>query len=115
LYRRCRKAFQNADGNTEFSSQYQTIKNLNYELSRQNEILQQKEGLDQIPILSDINDKLGDQKDNLHALNEERRKELDSLSKITDKTEEQFYCIRICGKLKMKLKDIEKGLFSDGG
>lgn len=72
-----------------YEKQYQIIRDLNFELSKQNEILQQKEGLDQIPILSDINDKLETQKSNLHALNEERRKELDSLSKITDRTEEQ--------------------------
>jgi hypothetical protein len=72
-----------------YEKQYQIIKNLNFELDKQNELLSQAEDLDKIPILSDINDKLKDQQDNLHALNEERRKEFDVLSKVSNRTKEQ--------------------------
>jgi TP901 family phage tail tape measure protein len=71
-----------------YQKQYQTIKNLNYELERQQEILSQTEDLDKIPILSDINDKLKEQQVNLHALNEQRRKELETLKPTDERYQE---------------------------
>jgi hypothetical protein len=71
-----------------YQSLYNTIRDLNYELDRQNEILSQKEDLDKIPILLERNDLIKKQQENLHALNEERRKELSKLPVTSDRYQE---------------------------
>jgi hypothetical protein len=71
-----------------YEKQYQTIKNLNYELDRQNEILSQKEDLDKIPILTERNKLLDQQKKNLNDINNARREELAKLKPTSDRYQE---------------------------
>jgi hypothetical protein len=71
-----------------YKSLYQTVKNLNYELDRQNEILSQTKDSDQIPILTERNKKLEQQKKNLQALNDARREELATLKPTSERYQE---------------------------
>jgi myosin heavy subunit len=71
-----------------YQSLYNIIRDLNYELSRQNEILSQTEDSDQIPILSKRNELLEQQKKNLHDINEARREELAKLKPTSDRYQE---------------------------
>jgi TP901 family phage tail tape measure protein len=71
-----------------YQSQYNTIRDLNFELDRQNEILSQKEDLDKIPILLEKNKLLKKQQENLHEINEARRNELSLLKPSSDRYQE---------------------------
>jgi hypothetical protein len=68
-----------------YQSQYNIIRDLNFELDRQNELLSQAEDLDKIPILSERNKLLEQQKKNLHDINEARRVEFSRLSPTSER------------------------------
>jgi TP901 family phage tail tape measure protein len=77
-----------ADSEKPYQSLYNTIRDLNFELSKQQEILSQTEDSDQIPILKKRNEMLEQQQDNLHKLNVARNKELATLKVGSDRHQE---------------------------
>lgn len=79
---------ETSDYEKAYASYYQIIRDLNFELDKQNEILTQKEDLDKIPILLERNKLLDKQKQNLHAINEARRKELATLKPTSERYQE---------------------------
>jgi hypothetical protein len=76
------------DEEKKYQSLYNTIRDLNFELDKQNEILSQTEEASQIPILEKRNKMVDQQKINLHALNVTREKELSGLKKGSDRYQE---------------------------
>jgi TP901 family phage tail tape measure protein len=67
---------------------YNVVRDLNFELSKQNEIISQTDESKQIPLLEKRNEMLKIQQDNLHALNDARRAEQATLPKTSERYQE---------------------------